>query len=1578
MNTEYKVKITGDVTSLEKIIKQASGSVQKLTDKDYVIKLDYDGNVQELRKTLDDAVKACPELAIQFEYDVNKKALEQKMDELKKIEAFKLDVDTNKVNAKIRDMASDIQNAFTQGVSKDTLKNKVTDLYKYINTATKAGIRVSRSFESLQEVDDFLDGFISKTNFARNPLTLFEVDGDLEDSLERINGDIEKINKALEYFRSKGAVDKTVGESMQEEAQDADKFSEKLKELQGQFEDYFNKKKGVNPGNFWSLLKQKLDDGDESAKELLKDLKLINEQGSISQIAGGRNNDGGIIGSDTVLIARKNRADKDGNLPYEETMALKRALDEAYNSGINVARIIDVIGDEGSATFLELQEKASGLMLGSYNDNILDSEPTVNPEFLEATDEQIKKLISDILALKKAGVGLDLNVENILYDKAKGFQLIDLNLDPKVLQVANKLSDEDFLQDALYGTAGAIELFYEDLNDPAGVAAAQAFGQRFEQLASVVMSASQGMVETAEKATADAQDSHSPSRVAEELGKLWPEGYAKGIIENKDVVEDAIRELINTGKLTMADLLKDQKNILSEEQFAPLIDPIKNIVLSMSGVANAVPTVSPSQTFDNEVQKNLTYLENYKNTIKEIDRLKLEPETDETKKKLEELNDLAKYFVSNITSIRSENGHEISPEMMKFGFSWADNLAKMYTGDQLNELYKVAHDNAGLAVDQVTSEYSHITEELKNIEAQSESTRQSLAKDLVSSRKYANNLADNLHDLVEMREELSRPSLLKRDRDVYEKDVARISEKYPEILELADKLKTWDSALKFTKSDEWNDFLATLPQAHAYLESIGYDFEKVNEQASEAKPQELFEDKSGQLAFVENLVEAESKLESELDEVSSKAKEASEQIEGQLNLEFPDEPEIFEDKSGQLSFVEKLTESEKELGDALEEVASDAKEANEQIEGQMTLDFSKTTDQEKETVSALSKVSDVAKETATATTEAAEGIKAEGEAAKESAKKKDDFTKANKKAAKSGEDTSKSSKEAADGISKEGVAAEKSAKQKDKFTKANKETAKEAEKATSSVKEESKAFKENADLSKWLKDIQGGTNTIEFGIAIDKEMAEAELKRIAPHLAEEFNKQYGTDISASQVVKAYKTAIKERQKAVEELAKAEEKAAEATRKKQEELYIALKSGSAQRQSDTKTAEQKELNATLSKQVDLYKEILSIDKKKAKLDPTVESDAVELAALDERRVIAQKEFVEAKKQSVSLGATEEDNERILLQMQEARAKQQREMVEVTGHSQAQLVKEISNQQEKLNSMLNGKWTADYRETLKSALSEVDALMAQAPTMDLSKLREEWARVGEIVDEAIGEKGFSRNKAAAQSSLAKLSKQIEDIMAKNTAMGKDFQSRFENLRLRVDSAESNEEVEKLKANIVELEAELIRAGKAGRSFGDILKERIVGLNAQFLAQYFSWQDWIRYIRELSQNVIGIDTALTELRKVSDASAARLQQNFKKSSETALELGQSIEHVINVTADWARLGYDVDAAEELARVTALFTTVGDNMTADDASSYLISTLQGFHKAADEAESVIDVYNEVANNFAIDTAGKIYARYV
>jgi len=49
-----------------------------------------------------------------------------------------------------------------------------------------------------------------------------------------------------------------------------------------------------------------------------------------------------------------------------------------------------------------------------------------NEALLEATDEQIIKLINDLETLNSLGVNVDFTDSNFLYDKQKGFSIIDL------------------------------------------------------------------------------------------------------------------------------------------------------------------------------------------------------------------------------------------------------------------------------------------------------------------------------------------------------------------------------------------------------------------------------------------------------------------------------------------------------------------------------------------------------------------------------------------------------------------------------------------------------------------------------------------------------------------------------------------------------------------------------------------------------------------------------------------------------------------------------------------------------------------------------------------------------------------------------------------------------------------------------------------------------------------------------------------------------------------------------------------------------------------------------------------------
>ena len=278
------------------------------------------------------------------------------------------------------------------------------------------------------------------------------------------------------------------------------------------------------------------------------------------------------------------------------------------------------------------------------------------------------------------------------------------------------------------------------------------------------------------------------------------------------------------------------------------------------------------------------------------------------------------------------------------------------------------------------------------------------------------------------------------------------------------------------------------------------------------------------------------------------------------------------------------------------------------------------------------------------------------------------------------------------------------------------------------------------------------------------------------------------------------------------------------------------------------------------------------------------------------------------------------------------------------------------------------------TLKKRIAELNAKPIE---LGSEEQQAEVEALNKDVIELLSELSKADSKKGNLIKLGSLQEELSKTIGKYSGMTPELRSQYTALLGNITDAMSAGydvsagKVQEFVLKAKSLNSELKITGQDTTSFLGTVSERLKGVNAQFIAQYLSLQDLIRYIKVAADTVIQLDSALTELRKVSDASTERLTQSFKKSAETAKELGATVSDVINITADWSRLGYSVDESEELAKATTLFKNVGDNMTADDASSYMISTLQGFQLKASDAIDIIDKYNEVANNFAISTDG-------
>ena len=162
-------------------------------------------------------------------------------------------------------------------------------------------------------------------------------------------------------------------------------------------------------------------------------------------------------------------------------------------------------------------------------------------------------------------------------------------------------------------------------------------------------------------------------------------------------------------------------------------------------------------------------------------------------------------------------------------------------------------------------------------------------------------------------------------------------------------------------------------------------------------------------------------------------------------------------------------------------------------------------------------------------------------------------------------------------------------------------------------------------------------------------------------------------------------------------------------------------------------------------------------------------------------------------------------------------------------------------------------------------------------------------------------------------------------------------------------------------------------AWQAFGKSLKgkwQEVARYLTTFGSIYRVWgmlKQGVQYVKE-------IDTALTELKKVTSETDKTYNKFLQDMAKTGSVVGATVQDLTKSAADWARLGYSLKEAGELAKNTAILMNVSEFEDVNKATDTLISSLQAFKKAGQDVGTfsmeIIDKYNEVGNNYAISTS--------
>lgn len=239
------------------------------------------------------------------------------------------------------------------------------------------------------------------------------------------------------------------------------------------------------------------------------------------------------------------------------------------------------------------------------------------------------------------------------------------------------------------------------------------------------------------------------------------------------------------------------------------------------------------------------------------------------------------------------------------------------------------------------------------------------------------------------------------------------------------------------------------------------------------------------------------------------------------------------------------------------------------------------------------------------------------------------------------------------------------------------------------------------------------------------------------------------------------------------------------------------------------------------------------------------------------------------------------------------------------------------------------------------------------------------IATVTNMSASEKGY--NFVSGQKELDKIHK----LLNENSKMSSEAKAKIKAYYREIESGNPTMSLDKIHAEIMKIYNAEIEAGRAGRSLKDIFQtSRLHQMVAQ-VAGMFSFYDLINLGRQFASTVTDINTQITGLAKVSEQSSKQIYADFDSYADIAKEVRGTISDTITATADWSKNGYSIPDTKQLAEVSQLYKNVGDGIDIDAANESLISTLKGFQLEADQAEHIVDVFNEVSNNEAISSGG-------
>lgn len=293
--------------------------------------------------------------------------------------------------------------------------------------------------------------------------------------------------------------------------------------------------------------------------------------------------------------------------------------------------------------------------------------------------------------------------------------------------------------------------------------------------------------------------------------------------------------------------------------------------------------------------------------------------------------------------------------------------------------------------------------------------------------------------------------------------------------------------------------------------------------------------------------------------------------------------------------------------------------------------------------------------------------------------------------------------------------------------------------------------------------------------------------------------------------------------------------------------------------------------------------------------------------------------------------------------------------------------------------DGGWTSktylENVQAVKNAVHEYETLLNELKGKDASLVTSDDINrldkyekkikdtIATVTNMSAAEKGY--NFVSGQKELDKIHK----LLAENSKMSSEAKAKIKAYYAEIESGNPSMSLDKIHGEILKIYNAEVEAGRAGRTLFDTLKNSGFHQIAAQMAGMVGVYDVINLGKEGFNVVRELNTALTEMRKVSNETVQSLKDYQATTFDTADAVGTTAKQIQNSTADWMRLGESMNQAAESAKDANVLLNVSEFEGIDEATESLVSMSQAY-KDLDKMD-IIDVLNNIGNNYSISTDG-------